>query len=130
MLKVMQTRDHAITATSGANHNIRIVIIWDEECGAGHVLKTTNPRIFLFRDDVWEAVHRQANRINKTSICDRKEDLGKGTISASVAGLQEHTGRRACVGITRGILASNHFVVLGHCFKIEVTQVQLKCAAA
>lgn len=123
----MQTRDHAITATSGANHNIRMVIIWDEECGAGHVLKTINPRIFHFRDDVWAGVHRQANRINRTSICERKEDFGKRTISVSVAGLQEHTGRGPCVGSTQGILAFNHFVVPGHCFKIEVTQVQLKC---
>ena len=127
MRKVIQTRGHAIIVTSGANFNTRMVITWDEECGAGHVLKTINPRIFHFRDDLWVGVHRQANRINRTSICERKEDLGKRTISASVAGLQEHTDRGPCVGSTQGILASNHFVVPGHCFKTEVTQVQLKC---
>ena len=123
----MQTRDHAITVTIGSNYNTRMVVPWGEECGAGHVLKTIKPRVFHFRDDVWIGVHRQANRINKTSICERKEDLGKRTISASIGGLQEHTDRGQCVGSTRGILASKHFVVTGHCFKIEGTQVQLKC---
>jgi hypothetical protein len=125
----MQTRDHAIAAVSGANHNIRMVIIWDEECGVGHVLKAPVPEIFPLSDNVWIDVRLQVSRIIKTIICDREKDLGKGTISVSPAGLQGVQGRDPCVGSAREILASNHWVVPGHCFSTVETRDSLKCAA-
>ena len=129
MKKLMLSRDRAIAAVSGANHSTRMVITWGGECGAGHVLKAPVPEIFLPSDNVWTDVRLRVNRISKTMICDGVKDVGKQIFSASLVGLQEVQGQDPCVGSAREILASNHWVVPGHCFNTVEARDPLKCAA-